>query len=369
MGQHISTPKQLSNSTQPIFTKVKSVPCLVVYDGAWWGMLALAIALLSICALLAGLTLAVCGLNTTILQLRSVTGTPKQRHAFTVQPACTHTDNVADNRLSSLRSSNAVILGCYVSVALTPWLTNADNRGSLIICSVLCGETLPFVIQSLWDRPEAWVPIVISTIAIGFFAEIAPQYWVPKHAIEWGYYCWPVIWSCMWISCILSWPVAKMLDYFGGTYDELNIFSNDELAGLIKYHEKTEKYGGSLGRDAIRVMVGALSLDGHKIGANFSPLPDIHNICSKDKDSDIERADLVVTPGMIVNWSAVKTVDINEPVNKAFVKKVSMWSYSRIPVVGEAQVELAEPGKNSFNNMSWDSKKIFGVLHIKVCIV
>jgi cell division protein FtsX len=50
------------------------------YDGMWYGMAATAFVLLLLCALLAGLTLAVCGLEVTLLQMRVVTGTPKQRY-------------------------------------------------------------------------------------------------------------------------------------------------------------------------------------------------------------------------------------------------------------------------------------------------
>jgi hypothetical protein len=51
-----------------------------VYHGiAWFGMVFLAFALLTACSLLAGLTLALGGLDPTWLQLRSVAGTPRQR--------------------------------------------------------------------------------------------------------------------------------------------------------------------------------------------------------------------------------------------------------------------------------------------------
>lgn len=173
----------------------------------------------------------------------------------------------------------------------------------------------------------------------------------------------------MWITSIFSWPLAKLLDYCSGTRDEHSTFSNDELAGLIKYHERSEKLGGSLGQDTARVMLGALSLDAHKIGANFSPFPETRSSYSNDKDSDVEKADLVIVHGMVVNWSAVKTVEIDEPVDKAFIKKVRSWSYSRIPVIGEAQVEQAEPSGNRSLYSGWDAKKIFGFLHIKVRMV
>jgi metal transporter CNNM len=161
--------------------------------------------------------------------------------------------------------------------------------------------------------------------------------------------------------------MSKLLDFCSGLRDEISIFSNHELAGLIKYHVRSENHGGSLEQDTVRVMLGALSLDGHTIGANFSPFPHIHfPTGSNEKDSDVEKADLVVVHGMIVNWSAVKTVDIDEPVDRAFIKKVKSWSYSRIPVIGEAQVEETESGKSPLPH--WNAKKVFGVLHIKVCM-
>lgn len=51
-----------------------------VYHGvAWFGMATVAFVLLTLCSLLAGLTLALGGLDTTLLQLRTVSGTPRQR--------------------------------------------------------------------------------------------------------------------------------------------------------------------------------------------------------------------------------------------------------------------------------------------------
>ena len=51
-----------------------------VYHGlAWCGMAALALTLLTLCSLLAGLTLALGGLDSTLLQIRSVTGIARQR--------------------------------------------------------------------------------------------------------------------------------------------------------------------------------------------------------------------------------------------------------------------------------------------------
>lgn len=132
------------------------------------------------------------------------------------------------------------------------------------------------------------------------------------------------------------------------------------MAVLLKYHERSEKHGGMLGQDALRVMLGALSLDSRRIGGDIARIPKTNYV---EDEKDIEKADFVVVQGMIVKWSAVKTVNINDPVDKTFIKKVKSWSYSRIPVIGESQPKI---GKNS-GQTCWEGKKIFGFLHIKVC--
>ena len=60
-------------------TTTASYSYTVYHHGPWFAMAALAGVLLIICSLLAGLTLAVCGLDMTLLQLQSVAGTAKQR--------------------------------------------------------------------------------------------------------------------------------------------------------------------------------------------------------------------------------------------------------------------------------------------------
>jgi metal transporter CNNM len=227
--------------------------------------------------------------------------------------------------------------------------------GSLIVCSVAAGETFPFIIQDLWHGHQQWVPILISTLSIAIFAEILPQYIIPKNAIDWGYYCCPIIWGCMFLTGILSYPLARLLDALFGKREDHGIFTNDELAALIKYHERSEKHGGLIGQDATRIMLGALHLNSRKIGGDISRISEK----SVEGEKDVEKADLIVTYGMIVRWSAVKTIGIDEPVDGTFIKKVKSWSYSRIPVVG-VQTE------NSTEVSSWDREQIFGFLHIKV---
>jgi len=231
--------------------------------------------------------------------------------------------------------------------------------GSLIIVSVAFGESFPFLIQSIYPYDALWVAIIISTLCIAIFGEILPQYIVPRRALAWGYYCQPIIWGCMGITAIISFPIAWCLDRVGGQRDAQELFTNEELGGLIRHHEKCEKNGGDLGQDASRIMLGALKLDSRKIGGEITAVPEPEN-----RDQDLEKADLVVVQGMIVKWSAVKVIRIDEHVDEAFIKKVRGWSYSRIPVIGN----LGKGREGEVVGEWTHGTQIHGFLHTKVRI-
>ena len=122
------------------------------------------------------------------------------------------------------------------------------------------------------------------------------------------------------------------LNALSGKYGD-GLFNNDEMAGVIKYHQLSEQNGGTLGPDAARVMIGALSLDSREIGGDIAVIP-ANNI---EDEKDLEKADLVVLQGLIVHWSAVKTIDVDDVVDEAFIAKVTGWSYSRIAVIGNPE--------------------------------
>jgi metal transporter CNNM len=244
---------------------------------------------------------------------------------------------------------------------------------SLILCTVACSESFPFLIQMAYSGNSVWLPILVSIASLTIFAEIIPQYIMPRRAIWWGYWCAPVIWASMLLTGIITWPIARFLDSVddhrnqrreqrdGKTND--GIFRNDELCTLIKYHERSEKHGGNVSSDTARIMVGALHLDNRQIRGELGRLPDI----KRNSIADIEKADLVVVQGLVVKWSAVKTVRIDEVVDDNFIEKVNSWSYSRIPVIGGNGlgniVESSAPSPPAHDE--WGINQIFGFLHIK----
>jgi hypothetical protein len=72
--------RNVTDSTGRILIETKHYSFARFHNGAWVGMAILAAILLILSALLAGLTLGVCGLDAALLQIRCVTGTPRERY-------------------------------------------------------------------------------------------------------------------------------------------------------------------------------------------------------------------------------------------------------------------------------------------------
>jgi hypothetical protein len=154
-----SAPSHPPNVTQSTIRTTKTIELLVFHNAAWYGSLCIALALLSICALLAGLTLAVCGLNCTVLQLRTATGTPRQRYYFDTFILAKTLILVVDSRLLLLPDSRKDILGCCVSsiffdrsfrgqdVRKSAWENILDAKVTIVqsSSSCFCDTAQPFI--------------------------------------------------------------------------------------------------------------------------------------------------------------------------------------------------------------------------------
>jgi metal transporter CNNM len=169
----------------------------------------------------------------------------------------------------------------------------------------------------------------------------------------------------------ISYPIAWLLDRICGRKDACSIFSNDQLEELIRYHDRSEKRGGQLGQDATRIAIGALRLESRTIGAEIMRVVDpVPENCEKD----IEKAEVIVTSGLVVEWSLVKTVNIDDIIDRAFIKKVKSWSYSRIPVISKAEISAWVGNEKEMPIMpgeleKWEGTRIHGFLHIRVSLL
>jgi len=158
----------------------------------------------------------------------------------------------------------------------------------------------------------------------------------------------------MWLTGIISYPLALTLDFiFKRCKKDSTALTGDQLGALITSHERSDENGIKLGKDATRVMLGALNLDGRRIDRIFSD--NLEHSCAGD-EKDIEKAERFVVHGMVVSWYAVNTIDINELVDRNFIDKIRGWGYSRLPVVERGEFDTS------------NGVKIYGFLHVKVCL-
>jgi hypothetical protein len=70
---------------------------------------------------------------------------------------------------------------------------------------------------------------------------------------------------------------------------------------------------------------------------------------------------------LLVHWSDVKTVDIDDVVDDKFMSRVNDWSNSCIPVLGKHEFQKVEMDPATVE-YRWEGRQLFGFLHIKVGI-
>lgn len=165
----------------------------------------------------------------------------------------------------------------------------------------------------------------------------------------------------MLVTAIVSWPVSFILTNLGYGKKDRIIFTNSELESIINYHDRSEKNGGRLGRDASRIMLGALQLDSQLIGYKVSGS---QNLYCTDTQGDLEKEMSSDSISISTNWTMVKMVYIDEVVDEDFIKKIKSWPFSRLPVVG---ISHKEHQKNTFLGQR-NKIQVFGYLHVKYLI-
>jgi len=229
------------------------------------------------------------------------------------------------------------------------WQVSDVIAGSLIIISVACGESLPIVVERLHTWKQDWQPIIVSTLLMLFLAELLPQYIIPKHPMQSVYngrYC---IWAAMFLTSPVSYSIAWFLDYVSGRDEKWPLFNIDQLAYVLQYHERSEKKGGLLCQDTIRVVINALRQDSCRINGDHMSA-DYKAPCEKD----LEKVGSGRSFEIITNWYKVNYVDIDEVINESFVQKIKRWSITEIPVISKDTSTIAV------------ARRCYGLLHIKV---
>ncbi|MCJ1464658.1 hypothetical protein MMC07_003271 [Pseudocyphellaria aurata] len=247
----------------------KCSPINYVRGGMWWAFLFVAIVLIALTGLLAGLTLSVMSVDRAKLKVLNETGDSKQKkHA-------------------------ALIL----QVRNRPnWLLT-----SLVLASVMVAEGLPLVLDRLF-KPSSYGAFVISSLAVALAGEIIPQSIMPLYVLEFGGACIWFVKFTMWLMAPIAFPLAYALRLFKvwQTRKQPNkldgLLQMNELVEFIRLHEQCEKHGGMLVNEA--GLIARTCVENHEgtIGENIRPFAAVM----------ILRATTLISPiilGNIKSWA------------------------------------------------------------------
>ena len=214
---------------------------------------------------------------------------------------------------------------------------------------MVCGESLPIIVERLHGWTAEWQPIIVSTLLMLFLAELLPQYMIPKHAMQSVYYCRYCIWGAMLLTSPVSYSIAWLLDYFAGNNEKWPVFNIEQLKYLLWYHERSQKKGGMLSEDTIRIAVGALQLDSQRI--NGDPMS-VNYLAPCE--TDVEKLGSSPSPGIIIKWNDINYVDIDEAINESLMQRIKKWSMTHVPVIAKETSPTSIAGRS------------YGLLHIQV---
>ncbi|KAK9720197.1 hypothetical protein K7432_004289 [Basidiobolus ranarum] len=213
----------------------------------FWLYLGVAVFLVLLGGLVAGLTLGLMSLDQTNLHILATSGDEKQKkYAARIQP---------------IRENGHLLL---VTLLLTNTLVN---------------ETLPIMFDSLFGG-GGLTAILVSTGLIVLFGEIIPQSVCSRHGLRVGaFFAWPVR-ILIWIMWIVAFPIACLLDWILGEHHGV-IYRRAELRELVSLHESTQ--GGSLTHDEVTIIQGALDLSSKTVKEVMTPMKFVFSLSYESK--------------------------------------------------------------------------------------
>ncbi|MCJ1435711.1 hypothetical protein MMC27_005086 [Xylographa pallens] len=218
----VSNIKSLGQLTEKALNTVHSPPIgpTHFHGAAWYGFAALALLLILITGLLAGLTLAVMSVDMTRLRVWTRTGSPKRQAQATAVLGLRQHPN---------------------------WLLT-----SFILSSIAVGQALPMITNHLFT-PGAMLPFVVSTVLLTLIGSLLPQAIMPLYTLMIASRMAWFITMLMWLTAPLSVPLGfafrwcKILGKRKEEWKSDGILGRDELAEFVRLHQIDAGLGGKLG--------------------------------------------------------------------------------------------------------------------------
>ncbi|KAF8530139.1 hypothetical protein BU17DRAFT_22833, partial [Hysterangium stoloniferum] len=254
------------------------IPVLVLFSGVF-----------------AGLTLGYMSLDETQLNVLATSGTAKQREYA--------------KKIIPVRKNGHLLLV------------------SLLLANMIVNETLPIISDRVLGGGVS--AVAVSTVLIVIFSEIIPQSICTRHGLYVGAKCAIPTTILMYSLFIISWPVAKILEYVLGPHHGI-IYRRAELKELINMHSTISPHGGDLKHDTVTII-------GHTL--------DLQEKVVKDAMTPIEN---------------IFMLPIDARLDYETLRRVCESGHSRVPVYEEVEVKVGGTAV---------AKKILGILLVKQCVL
>jgi metal transporter CNNM len=109
------------------------------------------------------------------------------------------------------------------------------KKGNLLLCTLLIGNTaVNSGLSILWaDIVGGIVGFAVSTLSVLILGEIIPQSICHRYGLKVGYYTVPIVRVFIFLFFPLSYPTSKLLDWFLGQ-EPLHRYSKRQLKSLVK---------------------------------------------------------------------------------------------------------------------------------------
>ncbi|KAI5254058.1 DUF21-domain-containing protein [Aureobasidium subglaciale] len=231
-------------------------------DPQLWVYLGVAIALVLLGGVFAGLTIALMGQDEIYLQVIATSGEGSEKKS-------------AARVLRLLKRGKHWVLV------------------TLLLSNVITNETLPIVLDR--SLGGGWPAVLSSTILIVIFGEVVPQSICVRFGLPIGAAMSPLVLGLMWIMSPVAWPTAKLLDWLLGE-DHGTVYKKAGLKTLVTLHKTLGTTTDRLNEDEVTIISAVLDLKDKPVGDIMTPMGDVFTM-SADTVLDEKMMDTILSQG------------------------------------------------------------------------
>ncbi|KAG8532736.1 uncharacterized protein KY384_002613 [Bacidia gigantensis] len=164
---------------------------------------------------------------------------------------------------------------------------------TLLLGNVITNETLPIVLDR--SLGGGWPAVLGSTVLIVIFGEVIPQSVCVRYGLPIGAWMSPLVLVLMYILAPVAWPTAKLLDRLLGE-DHGTTYRKAGLKTLVTLHKSLGDSGEQLVEDEVTIISAVLDLKAKPVGNIMTPMDDVFTM-SSDTVLDEKTMELILSAG------------------------------------------------------------------------